>query len=249
MKTRVTLKSADHSSRVSTGNGTVTTTPKSHSDLKPLMENSSVRIWGIAADGKTFSQRAAFRSLSRTGAWIEGIDRTIIQPGEVIGLQYEANRARVRVGFVDTRQERNITLAVVLVDGQRCPWERLVDLTTAQLARENRRRYHRHRIELQVELRSSEGIPMRVSATDACGNGCYLQTMATVSVGTQFKAAFSVEDQRILCECTVRTSDSGLGMGIEFTGLDADSRLALQTWLDQHCTPSVDMSDARPILA
>ena len=123
------------------------------------MENSSVRIWGIAANGKPFSQNAAFRSLSRTGAWIEGVVRTIIQPGEVIGLQYEANRARVRVGFVDSRQEHNITLAVVLLSGQRCPWERLVDLTTAQLAPENRRRYRRHRIELQVELWSSEGVP------------------------------------------------------------------------------------------
>jgi hypothetical protein len=211
------------------------------------MENSSVRIWGIAADGKTFSQNATFRSLSRTGAWIEGVERTI-QPGEVIGLQYEANRARVRVGFVDSRQEHNITLAVVLLSGQRCPWERLVDLTTAQLAPDNRRRYRRHRIELQVELRSSDGVPVRVSATDACGNGCYLQTMATVCVGTQFTATFCIEDQRIRCECTVRTSDPGLGMGVEFTGLDSVSRLELQTWLERHCSSDAEIGDSGPIL-
>lgn len=199
-----------------------------------IMENSNVRIWGIALDGKAFSQNATFRSLSRTGAWIEGLKRTIIQPGEVIGLQYEANRARVRVGFVDSRQESNITVAVVLLEGQRCPWERLVDLTTEQLARENRRRYRRHRIELQVELRSRDGVPTRVAATDACGNGCYLPTMATVAVGTQFTAAFSIENLRIFCECTVRTSDPGLGMGIEFTGLDSTSRLELQARLEQY---------------
>lgn len=68
-------------------------------------------------------------------------------------------------------------------------------------------RYRRHRIELQVELRSSEGVPVRVSAPDACGNGCYLQIMATVCVGTQFTATFCIEDQRVRCECTVRTSD------------------------------------------
>ena len=171
-----------------------------------------------------------------------------MQPGEVIGLQYEANRARVRVGFVDSRQEHNIILAVVLLSGQMCPWERLVHLTAEQLAPANRRRYSRHRIELQVELRSSEGVPIRVSATDACGNGCYLQTMATVGVGSHFTATFCIENRRILCECTVRTSDPGLGMGVEFTGLDSVSRLELQTWLEQHCSKAEDKSDFAPSL-
>ena len=83
------------------------------------MTNTSVRIWGIAADGKTFTQDASFRSLSRTGAWIEGVMR-MIQLGEVIGLQYEANRARVRVGFVDSRQEQNL-----ICGGRSCQWPKV----------------------------------------------------------------------------------------------------------------------------
>jgi hypothetical protein len=97
-----------------------------------------------------------------------------------------------------------------------------------------------------VELRSSDGVPVRVSATDACGNGCYLQTMATVCVGTQFTATFCIEDQRIRCECTVRTSDPGLGMGVEFTGLDSVSRLELQTWLERHCSSRCGNRRQRP---
>ena len=171
------------------------------------MENSSVRIWGIAANGKPFSQNAAFRSLSRTGAWIEGVVRTIIQPGEVIGLQYEANRARVRVGFVDSRQEHNITLAVVLLRGQRCPWECLVDLTTAQLA---------PRIGVDIvaiglnckwncgaakEFRYGSRQPMPVAMVVTC------KPWPPFVWEQQFTAAFCIDDQRVRCECTVRTSD------------------------------------------
>ena len=201
------------------------------------MPNSSVRIWGCAADGTTFTQDASFRSLSRTGAWIKGVGR-MIQPGEILGLQYEAKRARVRVGFVDSRQEHNVILAVDLISGQRCPWEHLIDLTKSELAPENRRQYSRHQVALQVELRRSDGVPMRVSATDVCGNGCYLQTMTTVSEGTQFTATFYFGDRRIVCECNVRTCDPGLGMGVEFTGLDPNTRLELQSWIEEHCSTS-----------
>ena len=200
------------------------------------MTNSSVRIWGFATDGKTFTQDATFRSLSPTRAWIEGVAR-MIQMGEVIGLQYEANRARVLVSSVDGRQEHNVILAVDLIEGQCCPWERLIDLTRAELAPKNRRQYSRHQVSLGVELRSSEsGIPMRVSATDACGNGCYLQTTVTSCTSSQFTAIFCFADRRVVCECTVRTCDPGLGMGIEFTGLDPTTRLELQTWLEKHCS-------------
>jgi hypothetical protein len=46
-------------------------------------------ICGCRNDGKTFTQKASFRGLGRKGAWIEGVAR-MIQPGEIIGLQYEA---------------------------------------------------------------------------------------------------------------------------------------------------------------
>lgn len=158
----------------------------------------------------------------------------MIQPGEIIGLQYEANKARVRVSYVDSRQENNVTVAVEPVSGHPCPWERIVDLSRAELVPKNRRQYTRLKVALPVELRSSEGVPVRVTATDAGGNGCYLQTMATVGVGTKFTASFSIGDRRVVCECTTRTCDPGLGMGVEFTGLDPNTRRELQTWLEQH---------------
>jgi hypothetical protein len=197
-----------------------------------MMNGINVRIWGFAADGKTFNEDASFRSLSPTRAWIENVRRAI-NTGEVIGLQYEANRARVQVSSVDSRAKHNVVIAVDLISGQRCPWESLLDHSTTRVVDQDRRRYYRHRVNLPVELRSEHaGVPMRVSATDVCGNGCYLQTMATAPIGTKFVISFCFGDRRITCDSQVRTSDLGLGMGIEFTGLGDELKMEFQKWLD-----------------
>jgi hypothetical protein len=56
--------------------------------------------------------------------------------------------------------------------------------------------------------------------------------MATAPVGTLYLASFWCMNSRVTCECIVRTCDLGLGMGIEFTGLDQHARLRLQHWLE-----------------
>ena len=197
------------------------------------MKSTVVRIWGLAIDGKIFHQDATFRSLSRTGAQIEGVVRPVALR-ETIGLQYEQKRARVLVASIDGREPKNIVLGVDLSFGEQCPWEALLEAPQKQISGDNRRQFKRHPVELPVELRHANSeISVRVLATDVCGNGCYLQTMATAPVGTVYLASFWCTDSRVTCECTVRTCDLGLGMGIEFTGLDAHARIRLQHWLEE----------------
>jgi hypothetical protein len=196
------------------------------------MKSTVVRIWGLAIDGKIFHQNATFRSLSRTGAQLEGVLREV-QVRETIAVQYEQKRARVVVSSVDSRDLNNIILGVALVADAECPWEALLDGPKTENTGDNRRKYKRHSVELPVELRDKHSeISVRVLATDVCGNGCYLQTMATAPVKSVFVASFWYRDMRITCGCTVRTSDPGLGMGIEFTGLDRNARAQLQNWLE-----------------
>jgi PilZ domain len=154
----------------------------------------------------------------------------------MIALQYERKRARVVVSSIDSRDRNNIILGVVLIADGECPWEALLERPKIEKQNDNRRRFKRHAVELPVELRDeSSEISVRVLSTDVCGSGCYLQTMATARVGTVFLASFWYAGMRFTCECTVRTCDPGLGMGIEFTGLDDDARNQLQHWLNaQH---------------
>jgi hypothetical protein len=148
------------------------------------MRSTVVRIWGLAIDGKIFHQNANFRSLSRTGAQIEGVFQPVALR-DMIGLQYERKRARVFVSSIDSREPKNIILGVDLSLGEPCPWEALLDPQEGEVPGSNRRRYKRHSVELPVELRHVDSeVSVRVLATDVCGNGCYLQTMATAPVGS-----------------------------------------------------------------
>jgi PilZ domain len=197
------------------------------------MSKTSVRIWGCALDGKTFHQNATIRSFSRTGACIEGVEREIpVQ--EVIALEYDGKRARVMVSAVDSRRKGDVVLAVKLLDGQCSPWQRLVDVPDAEKdsVKQNTRRYARYQLQFPMELWSDSNVTVKLLATDVCGNGCFIQTMATVCVGTRLQARFRFGNTQQNCECIVRTCDVGLGMGIEFTGLDHDQRLKLQEWLE-----------------
>jgi hypothetical protein len=99
---------------------------------------------------------------------------------------------------------------------------------------DNRRRFDRHRISFPLELRDERvNTPMRVSATDISGNGCYVETVMPLPVTTTLKIDFWIEEEHISASAVVRTRDPGVGMGIEFIGLTEDSKNRFQAHLDK----------------
>ncbi len=98
---------------------------------------------------------------------------------------------------------------------------------------DNRRKFARHKISFPVELRDERvNTPMRVNATDISGNGCYVETIMPLTVGTSLKVDFWIDQEHISSSATIRTRDPGVGMGIEFTGLPEDTKKRLQAHLD-----------------
>jgi hypothetical protein len=73
---------------------------------------------------------------------------------------------------------------------------------------------------------------MRVNATDVSGNGCY-ETILPLAVGTTLRVEFWIDDEKISTSAVVRTSDPGVGNGVEFTGMTPDTKQRLQTHLDK----------------
>jgi hypothetical protein len=61
---------------------------------------------------------------------------------------------------------------------------------------------------------------MQTSATDISGRGCYVETLLPLPFGTNVNVSFWMESEKITTTGVVRASDPGVGMGIEFTGLD-----------------------------
>jgi hypothetical protein len=98
---------------------------------------------------------------------------------------------------------------------------------------DNRRKFIRHKVSYPLELRDERvNTPMRVNATDISGNGCYVETVMPLTVGTALRVDLWIEDERLSPSAVVRTRDPGVGMGIEFTGLPDASKKRFQDHLD-----------------
>ena len=68
---------------------------------KPAVEDLVVRVWGMNAKGKPFSQNAYARNLTLDGAMLSGVDDALT-PGDTIGVQHQDKKARFTV--VTTRE-------------------------------------------------------------------------------------------------------------------------------------------------
>jgi hypothetical protein len=198
-----------------------------------------VRVWGMGANDRPFSQNAVAQNISMTGACIYGIEQEL-KVGDVIGVQYEGRKARCKVIWVvDAGGLKKIQTGVQLVTDQECPWTSALPADVkasapAPRAPDNRRKYLRHKISFPLELRDERvNTPLRVNATDIGGNGCYVETVMPLAISTSLKLDFWIDQEHISTSAIVRTRDPGVGMGIEFTGLTEDSKKRFQAHLDK----------------
>jgi PilZ domain len=201
-----------------------------------LMTDLSVRVWGMAASGQTFNQHVQARNISSSGALFSGLEHQL-KVGDIVGVQYENQKTRCKVIWVmDTGPVHKFQAGVQIVTGQDCPWKDHLtpDQLTPQPDPNNRRRFARHRISFPLEFRDERvHTPMRVNATDISGNGCYVETILPLAIGITLRVDFWVENDKISTSAVVRTSDPGVGMGIEFIGLTPDTKQRVQAYLDK----------------
>ena len=87
----------------------------------------------------------------------------------------------------------------------------------------------RFRIELRDERVNA---PLRINATDVSGNGCYVESMMPMPLGTVVRVDFWIDSEHIKITAIVRTCDPGVGNGIEFTGMPAETKKRMQAYLD-----------------
>jgi len=209
------------------------------SDHRPeprLTTNLIVRVWGMGGDGKPFFQNVQAANISNHGARLSGIDPALTA-GDVIGIQYGAKKGRFKVIWViDAGSLQKKQVGVQLLSGQECPWKDQLERSepASRHTGENRRKYPRLKIQFALELRDERvNQPMRVSATDISGNGCYIETMMPLPFGTALKIEFYMEGEKVATDALVRAFDPSFGMGIEFTTLDSPTRERLQAVLEK----------------
>jgi hypothetical protein len=144
---------------------------------KTVVEDLLVRIWGMNAKGKAFSQNAYARNLAADGALLSGIDHPLTL-GDTIGIQHQDKKARFKV--VTTRNAglpHKIQAEVQLVTGQNCPWA--AQIPTKPVTRgiltpriNSKRRFERLRVPFPIEIRDDRGPAMQTNASDISGSGC-----------------------------------------------------------------------------
>jgi PilZ domain len=198
-----------------------------------------VRVWGMGAHDQPFFQSAVAQNISATGACIYGIEPEL-KVGDVIGVQYESRKARCKVVWVvDAGSLKKTQIGVQLVVDQECPWIAMLPQDMQLDARlpksqDNRRKFLRHKIQYPLELRDERvNTPLRVNATDISGNGCYVETVMPLAIGTSLKVDLWIDQERLSTSAIIRTRDPGVGMGIEFVGMTEESKTRFQLYLDQ----------------
>jgi len=192
-----------------------------------------VRVWGMDADGRPFFQNVNASNISSEGALLSGI-RHPLKTGDVIGIQHNEKKARFKVVWVkDAGLPRKFEAGVQILPNQSSPWLDLATSGDRPVAMgKNKRRFQRHKVLFPIEIsfEDSRRSHLQTSATDIGGRGCYVETLLPLPLGTKVIITFWIEGEKIQTGGIVRTSDPGVGMGIEFMALDN----VVQEWLQAH---------------
>jgi hypothetical protein len=219
-----------------------------------------VRVFGMGADGRPFLQHAQARNISPRGAKLSGLE-TRLKPGDVVGVQVGDKKTRCKVIWVvDAGQAQKIEVGVKMVEGQPCPWEQELQRTpplaepAARIApsnqkppAENKRKFPRHRVPFPIEIRDPDGVGshMRTQSADISGHGCYVETMLPLPVGKILNLTFWLDSEPIHTSAVIRSCDGGVGMGIEFTGLDQNTQERLQRQIEAMAAESQTPENAQ----
>jgi hypothetical protein len=203
----------------------------------------SIRVFGIDADGRPFSQIAHARNISGRGAKLSGVEKRL-GVGDIVGMQFGEKKARCQVIWVgNAGSERKLDVGVKMVEGQLCPWQKELEKQAAagpapdlqdESTSKEKRKFPRQPILFPIELRNedSAGTHMSTSTADISGNGCYIETRMPLPVNKTLSITFWMNSEAVHTTAIVRTCHGGVGMGIEFTGLDEATQKQLQQYIE-----------------
>ena len=191
-----------------------------------------MRVWGMGADGRAFTQRARAQNISTAGALLCGIEHDL-KIGDIIGVRAGEKKARCMVVWMtNTGSVQRIQVGVQLMSTQECPWAAFLPKADPPIVEPGRRRWERHKITILIALYDEcTLVPIRITATDISGSGCYVETLSPFPIGTGLGAELWIGLAKVMTRALVRTSDPRVGMGIEFVGLKTEDQRRFQAYL------------------
>jgi hypothetical protein len=196
-----------------------------------------VRIWGMDVDGKPFFQSAMASSLSSEGAQLSHLHHNLTI-GDIIGIQYGDRKARFKVVWAKSSSGVGKNqIGVMILNNECAPWMELASekRRTGPRPPAEKRRFSRHKVQFPITISFPDPrrAHMQCSATDIGGRGCYVESLVPLAIGSQVIIIFWLDSEKIRTKAVVRTSDPGVGMGIEFTELEEHIQKRLQEYLEK----------------
>jgi hypothetical protein len=196
-----------------------------------------VRVWGMDADGKPFFQSGLASSLSSEGAQLTHLHHCL-KAGDIIGIQYGEKKARFKVIWANASvAPRKNKAGVLILPDQTAPWTEIAAETRIKKKETgaDKRRFYRHKVQFPIEIsfEDTRRAHMQCSATDIGGRGCYIETFSPLAINSEIVITFWLDSEKIRVSALVRTSDPGVGMGIEFTALEEHIQERLQKYIEK----------------
>ena len=102
-----------------------------------------------------------------------------------------------------------------------------------QPSRKNRRLYARMKCRITIELNpEGEAAPVFGNLIDISMGGCYVETSAILTPGTNLKLVFSIDDGKLHTEGTVARIHPGSGIAVQFRELNREDKVRMHRILE-----------------
>lgn len=100
-------------------------------------------------------------------------------------------------------------------------------------ASEDKRRFVRQNCAVPIELHThGTPFPLYGEATDLSPSGCYVRLLSSLGRGVNVDIVLWLDGVKLSFRGEVRTADTSVGNGIEFTGMNEKQRSQLLAYLD-----------------
>src|SRR5271167_2101714 len=101
-----------------------------------------------------------------------------------------------------------------------------------QPSRKNRRLYARMKCRITIELQPENGVPVIGNLIDVSLGGCYVETSAILTAGTNLRLVFSIDDGKLHADGTVARLHPGSGIAVQFKELNREDKARMHRILE-----------------
>jgi len=216
-----------------------------------------VRVWGMDANGKAFSQTATTLDITRIGVRLGGL-ACALKHSEIVGMQHGTQKARFRVVWAGRPggPEQGQAGLYCIESGKQIWGESLKCISEAprigqresvpkqyvpfsgpvpsQQALDERRIDARFRCGGTAQaLDQATGFSSWGRISDISASGCYVQTSDPIPSGATATVVLSFLGASIRCTAEVRTSHPAVGMGLSFLDMAPEDHQRLYRLLER----------------